>query len=282
MLDGSYSITVTQTDAAGNTSGFSAGFAVTIDTTVPVISTLTPVDGNTNVGFDDVFVIDFNEAVFAQSGDIVIKRISDDSVVETIPVGDARVSGSGSSTITIDPSGTLFGGVGYYIEIAATAFQNASGSGFAGITNSSDWNFTTLPTAITSSTPVDETIGVALNASVTLNFNEPVFVNTGNITLLKVIDDSVWDTISVGSGQVTGSGTSTITITQSDVLEPNTAYYLNIDSGALLNGGGVPFSGIANNSDLNFMSANVSIPTVVNVTSSAANGTYGVGEHHPT
>lgn len=278
LLDGSYSITVTQTDAAGNTSGFSSGFAVTIDTTVPVISTLTPVDGNTNVGFDDVFVIDFNEAVFAQSGDIVIKRISDDSVVETIPVGDARVSGSGSSTITIDPSGTLFGGVGYYIEIAATAFQNASGSGFAGITNSSDWNFTTLPTAITSSTPVDETIGVALNASVTLNFNEPVFVNTGNITLRKVIDDSVWDTISIGSGQVTGSGTSTITITQTDVLEPNTAYYLNIDSGALLNGGGVPFSGIANNSDLNFMSANVSIPTVVNVTSSAANGTYGVGD----
>ncbi|AUM11350.1 Ig-like domain-containing protein [Ketobacter alkanivorans] len=277
LSDGSYTLTATQSDAADNTSAVSSGFALQVDTANPTLSTTSPADGATTVGFNDNLVLNFDSNVYVQSGNIVIKRSSDDSTFETIPVGDARVTGSGTSSITVNPAGTFYGGTGYYVQIDASAFGDLAANSYAGIANTTDWNFVTQATAIASSTPADEATGVALNSTLTLNFNETVYANTGNVVIHKTSDDSVWDTIAISSGQVSGSGSASITITQTDVLEPNTGYYLTIDSGALVNGGGASFAGISAKTDLNFVSVNVSVPTVTNVTSSTADGSYGVG-----
>ena len=53
------------------------------------------------------------------------------------------VSGSGSTIITINPSSTLDGETGYYITIAATAFDDVDSASYAGFTNSTTLNFTT-------------------------------------------------------------------------------------------------------------------------------------------
>ena len=72
--------------------------------TTPTLSSSSPADGATSVGADDNIVLTFSEAVDAESGNIVIKKSSDDSTVETIDVTGGLVSGSGSTTITINPS----------------------------------------------------------------------------------------------------------------------------------------------------------------------------------
>ena len=277
LSDADYSLSATQTDGAGNTSVASNIFTVTIDTTSPLLSSSSPVDGATDISFNDNLVLNFDENVYVQSGNIEIRDASDDSLFEIIPVGDARVSGTGTSTITVDPDGTFLGGSDYYVLLDTGAFIDLATNSYAGIATSTGLNFTTASTALTSSVPADEATDVVLNSTITLNFNEAVLVNTGNIVIHKLSDGSVWDSIDVNSAQVTGSGTSTLVITQSDVLEPNVEYYVTIDATALVNGAGIAFTGITDNSTLNFTALNVSIPTVTNVTSTTPDGTYGVG-----
>ena len=119
--------------------------------TTPTLSSSSPSDGATSVGVNDNIVLTFSEAVDAESGNILIKKSSGDSTVETIDVTGAKVSGSGSTTITINPSSTLDGGTGYYITIAATAFDDVDSASYAGFTNSTTLNSVsythlTLPT----------------------------------------------------------------------------------------------------------------------------------------
>jgi len=111
--------------------------------TTPTLSSSSPADGATSVGVDDNIVLTFSEAVDAESGNIVIKKSSDDSTVETIDVTGAKVSGSGSTTITINPSTTLDEETSYYITIAATAFDDVDSASYAGFSNSTTLNFTT-------------------------------------------------------------------------------------------------------------------------------------------
>ena len=76
--------------------------------------------------------------VWIQSQEILLlKNNSDDSIVETIDVTGGQVSGSGTNQITINPSTDFDELTKYYIEIASTAFEDASGNSFAGIDNSS-------------------------------------------------------------------------------------------------------------------------------------------------
>ena len=111
--------------------------------TAPTLSSSSPSDGATSVGVNDNIVLTFSEAVDAESGNILIKKSSDNSTVETINVAGGLVSGSGSTIITINPSSTLDGETGYYITIAATAFDDVDSASYAGFTNSTTLNFTT-------------------------------------------------------------------------------------------------------------------------------------------
>ena len=111
--------------------------------TAPTLSSSSPSDGATSVGVNDNIVLTFSEAVDAESGNILIKKSSDNSTVETINVAGGLVSGSGSTIITINPSSTLDGDTGYYITIAATAFDDVDSASYAGFTNSTTLNFTT-------------------------------------------------------------------------------------------------------------------------------------------
>ena len=117
--------------------------AFEINNTAPTLSSSSPSDGASSVGVNDNIVLTFSEAVDAESGNIVIKKSSDDSTVETIDVTGGLVSGSGSTTITINPSTTLDRETGYYITIAATAFDDVDSASYAGISDSTTLNFTT-------------------------------------------------------------------------------------------------------------------------------------------
>ena len=71
-------------------------------------------------------------------------------------------------------------------------------------------------------------------------------MESGNIVIYKASDDSVFETIDVTSNQVTGSGTTQITINPTNNLESSTEYYVNIDTTAFDDTFGNSYAGIVN------------------------------------
>ncbi len=115
------------------------------DNDAPSLSSSSPSDNATEVAINANIVLTFSEAVDAESGNITIKRTSDDSTIETIDVTGAKVSGSGSTAITINPSTDLTADIDYYILIDASAFDDAAGNSYAGISSKTALNFSTKP-----------------------------------------------------------------------------------------------------------------------------------------
>ena len=221
------------------------------------LSSSSPADGATGVGADDNIVLTFSEAVDAESGNILIKKSSDDSTVETIDVTGGLVSGSGSTTITINPSSTLDEETSYYITIAATAFDDADGTSYAGISDSTTLNFTTntAPT-LSSSSPSDGATGVGADDNIVLTFSEAVDAESGNILIKKSSDDSTVETIDVTGGLVSGSGSTTITINPSTTLDEETSYYITIAATAFDDADSASYAGFSNSTTLNFTTEN--------------------------
>ncbi len=111
--------------------------------TVPTLSSSNPSDDQTDVPFDtNNIVLTFSEIVRVGTGNIVLHKASDDSVVETFDVTN-DVSGSESTEITINPSADLEKDVGYYVKIASTAIVDLSNNSYAGINDTTTLNFTT-------------------------------------------------------------------------------------------------------------------------------------------
>ncbi len=138
-----------------NSSPFNSGYQIqprntadivgTADTTPPTISTLTPGDDAVGVVVGANLVATFSEAVQKGTGNIVIRRSSDNSVVETIDVTSAQVTVSGNQ-VTINPTNDLTTSTGFYVEIATGAIEDLASNDFAGIANATTWNFTTAAT----------------------------------------------------------------------------------------------------------------------------------------
>jgi len=134
------------TDAAGNTGPSSAATATTTitrsDTTAPTLSSSSPSDNDTDVAVGSNIVLTFSETVTAVGGkEIHLKKSS--GTEETFTLPDSKVTVSGA-TVTINPSGNLSNSTGYWIEIDSGAFKDAANNNYAGISNSTTLNFTTV------------------------------------------------------------------------------------------------------------------------------------------
>jgi hypothetical protein len=113
------------------------------DLTAPLVATLSPPSGALEVARVPVLLMTFDEVVQKGNGDIVIKRTSDDTVIETIAINSGSVTVIGD-TVTVQTSAVLDSGAGYYVEVASGAFEDLSLNPFSGITGNSTWAFTAL------------------------------------------------------------------------------------------------------------------------------------------
>ena len=132
----------------------------------------------------------FNENVAAGSGNITLKKSSDNSTVQAMAVGGGNISISGA-VVTINP--TANSSQGYYVQVDATAIDDTSGNSFAGINDTTTLNFTAADVVapmLSSTSPTDNATGVAAGANIVLTFNENVAAGSGNITLKRSSDNS--------------------------------------------------------------------------------------------
>lgn len=117
---------------------------ITVTTvTPPSVASFSPADNATGIALDANLVITFNRAISEGSSTVIIRKSSDDTVVETIPVSSDQISGYESAEITINPSANFLESTGYYVTIASTAFEDSNDIAYSGISTSSTWNFTT-------------------------------------------------------------------------------------------------------------------------------------------
>ena len=169
--------------------------------TLPTLLSSNPADNETDVAFDANITLTFSEIVKAGTGNIVLYKESDNSVVQTFNVA-TDVSGSGTTELSINPSSDLEQGVEYYVLIDSTSYDDSCSHSDDGIRAIADVCIrpadVTNPT-LSSSTPADNATGVAIGANIVLNFSESVDAESGNITIKKTSDNSTVETISAVS-----------------------------------------------------------------------------------
>ena len=227
----------------------------------PTLSSSTPADNATGIAENANIVLTFSLPVDVESGNITIKKTSDNSTVETIAVTNSKVTGTGTTQITINPATTLGSLTEYYVLIDATGFDNSNSDSYAGISSTTALSFTTgdnIAPSINSSSPgspADNATGVAVDSNIVINFVEAVDAESGNITIHLTSDNSTIETIDVTGGQVSGSGTTQITINPANDLESATEYYILIDASAFDDSSGNSYAGISSTTALSFTTA---------------------------
>lgn len=81
--------------------------------------------------------------------------------------------------------------------------------------------------------PADMAVNVAVDGNFEISYNEAIKAGTGNFTIKKASDDSIVETIAVNSANVSISYNK-VTINPSSNLDSNTAYYIEADTGVVV------------------------------------------------
>ncbi len=203
-----YTAVFNASDVAGNSASAVTNTSVTYDTTAPVVTLLSPLDNATGISPTTDLVMTFSKAVTVQTGNITIKKVSDNSTVETIDVTSGLVTGSGTSVITINPSSTLNSTGGYYVIIDSGSFRDSAGNNYAGISLSTDWNFSTTDTVPPVITLLGS-VGIALIAPTT-------YTDAGATASDNIDGDITRNIVTSGSVNPLAPGTYVISYSVSD------------------------------------------------------------------
>ncbi|UYZ58194.1 LamG-like jellyroll fold domain-containing protein [Hymenobacter latericus] len=155
------------TDLVEFTTG-AAGRVLRQEGNPPLLTASTPADNATGIAPATNITLVFDKSVTKSAGNFYVVRVSDNSVLETIPVGDARVTGSGTTWV-INPNTTLALGTAYAIRIDEGVFRDASNRAYLGIFDNTTLNFSTYNTAtVATAAPTGvSSSGATLGGSVT-------------------------------------------------------------------------------------------------------------------
>ena len=178
--------------STGSFTGCSLGhYAVTGSSNVlPTLSSSVPADDAPNIARDANIVLNFSEIVNKETGNITIKKTSDNSIVETIDVTSSKVTGDGSTQITINPTSDFFGGFEYYVLIDATAFDDVSSGSYAGISSTTALSFT-VESMVDPITDKDVTRTIGVQSQLAKNtFTQSVRMVSNRLSHLRQNKDS--------------------------------------------------------------------------------------------
>lgn len=200
-----------------------------------------------------------NERKFAS-----IREIGGSQIIGFSNTGSAQniVTIEGNKVI-LNPGAPLKPFTSYYIDVSEGFVEDLSGGKFHGWPNTdrTTYNFRTgvgdnRRPVIVASNPADNATNVALNANVTVTFDENVILeNPGQVRLLRSSNNSAVST------NVSVSG-STLTIDPNNNLLPGTGYYVDISITALRDESGNFFEGTNSPTQVNFTTIDDTSPAL--------------------
>lgn len=117
---------------------------VIADTTSPILSSNVPANNSQGITVDSNIVLTFNENVVVGTGNIIIHKTSDNSVIEAIDVTSNLVTFNGTTEVTINPTNNLDNFTEYYILIDSGAIKDTSNNNYAGISSTTGLSFKTV------------------------------------------------------------------------------------------------------------------------------------------
>ncbi|MFY0591878.1 beta strand repeat-containing protein, partial [Roseivirga sp.] len=201
-------------DQAGNANTVSNTLSLDYDGSSPTLdaASSTPVDNATGVSLTDNIVIDFNENIQKGTGSVTLK-VSGGADVQTFDISTATATttptagniGVGGDKIYLNPTSDLTGETTYAVRIASTAVDDTAGNDFAGISNDTDFNFTTADVTAPSVSSIAVNGSPATNAT-TVNFDVTFSESVTGVDATDFTVDGSGVTGTIGT--VTGSGTS--------------------------------------------------------------------------
>ncbi|GEM_PF-1892403 len=220
------------------------------DVTAPMLTRLTPENGSDQLPVTSEFEMTFNESVTLGTGNITIKRASNDTDVQVIPVSDPRVSAF-KSDVTITPN-ALPASTDLYFTIDNGAITDLSGNAYEGFNSSSTWAFTTaeapdeIAPSMVSTSPADDQTDVALNGPLAMTFDEPVQIGEGFVAIRLSSNGTAREIISTGSNAISlDNPRTTATIQPASALPADTELYVEISNGAFTDDAENKFAGIS-------------------------------------
>ncbi len=221
--------------------------AFDLSSTVTYVDSLTVTSGASSLAFSSdgttLFVLNRIERKIYEYSLTTGFDISSATLVDEYSVADEEVQ----------PEGIAFNDDGSKVFITGTDGDKTGGSNDEVneyTLNNAAYNLA-VPT-LSSSSPADNATGVSIDANIVLTFSEKMDVESGNIEIYKTSDNSLVETIDVTSSQVTGTGTTAITINPSSDFEYNVEYYVLIDATAFDDGSDASYAGITSTTALSF------------------------------
>lgn len=206
----------------------------------PTILTQNPQNGLSGAGADGTLSIRFSEPVvpnkgteaLPNKGGVSIYRLNDGKLIQTLTPSEFKMDSETGAQASASYKG-LERGTTYYVLADADLFRDLDGTPFAGIPTSRTWTFTTTGDALALSamTPQTGTTGVTAGSNLQLTFSRNVYPNSGTGSLRIVRNDGVTDTVTLGSGRITGGGTKTMTITPATPLVSGYTYTVEVPAG---------------------------------------------------
>ncbi|MEQ8857879.1 MAG: cadherin domain-containing protein [Pseudomonadales bacterium] len=272
-----YSFAVVATDAAGNSSApraVSLAINDIADETAPTVSSValtsaTGAQNNTlNAGDTVTVTVTMSESTNVDTSGAT-PRVALNVGGSTVFAG--YVSGTGTNSLsfsyTVQPGDTDLNGIsiptnalqsnGGTLGDATGNVANLSHGPVAG--NPSYLVDTTAPT-LTSSTPADDAVDVAVGDDLVLVFSEAVQAASGDLEIRTGGDNR---TIDVTDGTQIAISGNQVTVDPTDDLEGDSSYRVQIDEGAFTDAAGNPYAGIDDNTTLNFDTASTADPSIV-------------------
>lgn len=222
--------------------------------------------------------LNFSEPVYPGAGNITIKSLPSGAVFTTIPVTSSKVTGGGTTKITVtDATKTYANNTRYYVEIGGQAFSDARGNYYAGISGSGTWSYMVTQDSVKPSLlqtlPANTAQNVVTQGAILeATFSEPIVLGaTANAIMVKRISGSGSSPLAT-TATIDPTNNSKLRIAVSGTMAPSVDYYVEIPAGAVNDLAGNAFDGILNQYQWTFKTTN-SANGAPTVTSAALSGT---------
>ncbi|WMN07867.1 Ig-like domain-containing protein [Marivirga arenosa] len=258
-------VTHFETNFSGNVdAGVSFSTTCNNDVSPPVVNSTSPSDEGTFAPLSGGGGIVFNEAVQQAAGTIEL-YLADGTLIESIPTGvnDTRLGQPADFRITWDFNTDLVPSTAYYILVSEGAYEDLAGNPFAGIgVGELDFTANARP-LIEALLPLDDATDIAIDASLTLDLDEDMYVDGAVQLIIKdFASDNTFASFDLSALDM-GEGAGTflngiITVNPASDFDNSTQYYVVLEGAGSLRSSfnAESFIGLQNKSDWNFTTVN--------------------------
>ena len=227
----------------------------TASSPLTVVST-SPADDSMDVGIESNIGITFNRDISKGVGNFYLHK-ADGTLHQTFDVettfaddNTSDIVGLSGGTVAFNPTKDLAQGTGYYVLADAGALTDACGYTWAGITDTTVFNFNTgSSTALVSTTPSDDATDIGITPTISLTFNTDIQAGTGNISVFDS-NDVLHQAFDVTTLSITGQ---TVQFDITTDLDDQFGYYVTVDATAIQDTlESYPFDGFSDSTTFNF------------------------------